>query len=710
MPKQLSWEVRLGFLFLFFLVIITGGCGSKNPMPAITISPDPVSFASTMTGTVSNTTVVTVMNPGTSALTISSITKGGANPGDFSDTTTCNGALASGASCTVSVTFAPTAPGQRSSTIALTDNAPNSPQVINLSGTATAIAVTIAPASAAVGTGQATQFSATSDSAGVTWSVSGGNAGGPGTIDGNGVYTAPLGSSTTVTVTATSKTSPASTSSATVNVVAPGTFAPTNNKQVASYTVSPAAPANVSVQFGLTTSYGLNTWTQPAPANGGPVSLFVAGMKPTTSYHMRGVVQFADGSTFNDADYVFTTGALPSGLLPTITTTTTPGMTPQSGVEMVNTASNVDFVTDLAGNVLWYLPVSGMVIPNPIKLLSNGHFLVNLSGQPPDGTNSVIEEVDLGNNVIWQMTAAQLNAALATAPCAGCNLTVVGTHHDFALLPNGHLIVIASAQKLLSDNTTATGDVVIDLGDMENVSGSNPTHTPLPVWLWNEFDNLDTNRRPFAYPDWTHSNAILYSPDDGNLIISIRHQSWLVKMDYSNGTGDGHVIWKLGFQGDFTLLDHTGAPDTNAADWFFAQHGPSFTSTNTAGNFSMILFDNGDLRNLAIAPGTSCGATGQPACYSTVPLLNIDEAAKTATLVMNPTTPDYSFFGGNAEILKNGDVEFTEAASVAPPVQAGAIFEVLQSDPSQQVWQMQVNGKYVYRGFRMPSLYPGVQW
>ena len=44
---------------------------------------------------------------------------------------------------------------------------------------------------------------------------------------------------------------------------------------------------------------------------GGAVSLYVAGMKQSTCYHMRGVVQFADGTQFNDADQTFTTGAFP---------------------------------------------------------------------------------------------------------------------------------------------------------------------------------------------------------------------------------------------------------------------------------------------------------------------------------------------------------------------------------------------------------------
>jgi arylsulfate sulfotransferase len=41
---------------------------------------------------------------------------------------------------------------------------------------------------------------------------------------------------------------------------------------------------------------------------------------------------------------------------------------------------------------------------------------------------------------------------------------------------------------------------------------------------------------------------------------------------------------------------------------------------------------------------------------------------------------------------------------------SAAIYEVTKTTPPQTVWQMQIPGQNVYRGFRMPSLYPGVQW
>ena len=59
--------------------------------------------------------------------------------------------------------------------------------------------------------------------------------------------------------------------------------------------------------------------------------------------------------------------------------------------------------------------VAGSDLVNPIKLLPNGHFLIKLSGSGADGKDSAMQEVDLAGKVVWQMTAAQLNAELATA-------------------------------------------------------------------------------------------------------------------------------------------------------------------------------------------------------------------------------------------------------------------------------------------------------
>ncbi|HEX4488359.1 MAG TPA: aryl-sulfate sulfotransferase [Terriglobales bacterium] len=463
----------------------------------------------------------------------------------------------------------------------------------------------------------------------------------------------------------------------------------TANPQVAMYSVYASGPGKVSVQFGLDTQYGLTTWAQTVTTPGA-VDLFVAGMRANTAYHMRAVLQRDDGTQFLDGDHVFTTGGTDPATVPAITS---PGKIPQGGVELLTQASGTSrpLITDLQGNVLWtYDFVPDKTVPNPMKLLPNGHFLINFSEGATDGLHSVIQEIDLSGTLIWQMTADDLNAALADATCAGCNITVVGTHHDFVLLPNGHLVVIAATQEEVS-GTTVTGDVIIDLDENHK-----------PVWIWNEFDHLDINRRPFAFPDWTHTNAMIYSPDDGNLIISLRHQNWLIKIDYADGLGAGDIVWKLGYQGDFKLV---GGSDPE--DWFYAQHGPSFTTEKTSDLFSLVLFDNGDDR--VFPAGVICNGNGAPPClYSTVPILQLDESAKTATLVFHPKAPTYSFFGGNAEVLANGNVEFCEAAG--GPGTTGVVYEITQDDNAEQVWRTETTGNFLYRGQRLPSFYPGVQW
>jgi len=218
-------------------------------------------------------------------------------------------------------------------------------------------------------------------------------------------------------------------------------------------------------QFNLTTNFGPITWTQPTPTGGGAVAIFVAGMLANTPYHMQATVKFSSGLTFTDMDHTFTTQALPANQLPVLTATTTAGMTPQSGVEFLNliSAGQVSVgVTDLAGNMLWGYEAPAGGFSNGAKLMPNGHFLINFDTSGiADGAGSIIQEVDLGGNVVWQLTAAQLNQALATATCTGCNITVVGTHHDFAVLPNGHVILIAAQQKVESGLTGFPNPVTV---------------------------------------------------------------------------------------------------------------------------------------------------------------------------------------------------------------------------------------------------------
>jgi hypothetical protein len=102
----------------------------------VSVTPSSLTFASQKVGTTSAAKNVTVKNNLKTTLTISSITFTGANGGDFAESaTTCLTTLAANESCTISVTFKPTAKGARSAVLDVTDSATTSPQTVNLAGT-----------------------------------------------------------------------------------------------------------------------------------------------------------------------------------------------------------------------------------------------------------------------------------------------------------------------------------------------------------------------------------------------------------------------------------------------------------------------------------------------------------------------------------------------------------------------------------------------
>jgi arylsulfate sulfotransferase len=573
------------------------------------------------------------------------------------------------------------------------------------------VTVSISPDKAAVATGGVTtlQVTLTGDTA-VTWTVNAvadGNSS-VGTISTQGLqgtYTAPAGESGLVAdITATSVADTTKSASATVYVVPPGMVSATGNTLVAAYSITPPSAAEVAVQFGLDTTYGRATSVQETPTGGGAVSTLVAGMLATTLYHMQAIVTFADGTQYLDADQTFTTGAIPAAVLKTVmSAATTPGMTPQSGIELLDMISTGAKATDLAGNIIWYYDGAavGGTILQPIRPLRNGHFLlvlapnsaVPLTGPPQTpATTDEIREIDLAGNTIQSLNVIDLNTKLVNA---GFTLNAQVIHHDIIETPNGHWIVFVNSLQNFTNLTglpgvtTVLGDAIIDLDTNLN-----------PVWVWNSFDYLDINRHPFSFPDWTHANALLYT-SDGNLLVSLRHQNWIIKIDYQNGKGTGDVLWHLGQGGDFTLVN-----GTDPTDWSYAQHGPAFFGEATAHVFDLGVMDNGDDR--AFPSGVTCQGTCP---YTTVPIYHIDESALTATLTFHDILSQYSFFGGDVASLANGNVEFDLCSDTIPTPQPGAsVTEVTRVASPQVVWKMSVAGDNAYRMFRMPSLYPGVQW
>ena len=108
-----------------------------TPAPAVSLIPGTLDFGTVTQGT-STPLNISVKNSGTAALHITSVAIGGANASDYSSASSgCSTALAVNSSCTVTVTFTPLAPGVRSTTLTLADDAPGSPQTVQITGNAT---------------------------------------------------------------------------------------------------------------------------------------------------------------------------------------------------------------------------------------------------------------------------------------------------------------------------------------------------------------------------------------------------------------------------------------------------------------------------------------------------------------------------------------------------------------------------------------------
>ncbi len=131
---------------------------------AVTATPGSLDFGTLALGGSVPAQSITITNSGTASLRVSSVALGGANPGDFSQSNNCTAApIAVQASCTISVSFLPQAQGQRSATITLTDDAPNSPQNFSLTGNVTAPfqlgTTSSGSTSATISAGQTAQYS-----------------------------------------------------------------------------------------------------------------------------------------------------------------------------------------------------------------------------------------------------------------------------------------------------------------------------------------------------------------------------------------------------------------------------------------------------------------------------------------------------------------------------------------------------------------------
>ncbi len=432
-----------------------------------------------------------------------------------------------------------------------------------------------------------------------------------------------------------------------LTIVAPGVVSPTNHTQVAAYAITVPRDAQVAVAFEAPGQPVRHTWVRPTPAGGGEVSILVAGMVPFTTYQLRAIIEFPDGATFIDAVKPFTTGGLTPERTPDISVTQSDVLLPNPGVQLWNLNGRGEtnkvqaVITDLGGNVIWFHDELTFG-PWPMRLLPNGNFLVNDSAFTANASS--VKEIDLVGHTIRQIDSLQINDKLIEQ---GLEPVADFIHHDVIVLPNGNWMLLTSFPQVFTDLVGFEGqkigvqiDALVELD--ENLD---------PVWIWSALDHLDINRHPFSDPDppnlWTHGNAVVYAPADGNLLLSLRQQHWVVKIDYQDGHGTGEVLWRLGLEGDFNLLN--AGPE----GWQYAQHFP-FILDQHSDVFRLALWDNGNFRVVGDQEtGGACNRSAGVDCYSRAVIYEIDEPSSTVRIIWEDILDFFSPFIGIVFHLNN---------------------------------------------------------
>jgi len=475
---------------------------------------------------------------------------------------------------------------------------------------------------------------------------------------------------------------------------------PTLNPLVALYSAPPCRNGDMRVRFRPASGPPHAPWTSTntLPCQRGQSRNFVvAGMLANTTYEMahRGGEDGEDEDA-PVASLLFTTGAPPATLsIPRFTVRQAPGPGAElrRGLIYHNLASrpaanHVNLLaTDLSGGLVWYYDplVSGLIgigLPGSAPLPKGTVLLGGRDSHRTLGLN-VLREIDLAGNPLRETNIDAVNAQLK----ARGQEIIYGFHHEFSRLPSGDIVTLGWTQKTIDVGGTPTryaGDMLMVLDQDLQV-----------VWTWDAFDHLDVNRAPIlgeicagapcpltGAVDWLHENAVGWSAADGNLVISVRTQDWVIKIAYAHGTGDGHVIWRLGQGGDFAVISSDPSP------WFSHQHYAHYQADAT-----LLLFDNGNTRRVS-----------DPSAHSRGQLWRLDEEAMTATLVVNLDVGNISPELGTAERMPNGNYVFDSGS------QGGGLFgQSIEMLPDGTKVYVQEVAARDYRSFRMSSLYRGVR-
>jgi hypothetical protein len=371
-------------------------------------------------------------------------------------------------------------------------------------------------------------------------------------------------------------------------------------------------------------------------------------------------------------------------------------------------------IVDDAGEVVWYGQSSTaggglgpFPTPSDVRQLPNGNLFF------PETDQAGFAEVDMLGDTV----------ALWFAP----GEYLVDQHEDL-LTDHGTILylnvtsqVVENFPSSATDPTAPTVTAEVNCGRVVEISATNSAF----LNVWSLIDMLDPVRIdylcyqiPSLGIDPEHANAVIESPADDSLIVSMRNQDAVVKFSRT-----GQLKWILGPHDNWGpewqpyLLTPVGSPFA----WNYGQHAPTLTPQGT-----LLLYDDGNCRAEPFDPPVPNQDN-----YSRAAEFSIDETNMQVSQVWEFTgaNTDRLFTGavGNATWLPQtgnvlvdfGYVSYENGASPEPlapnatvahlkevthQAEPQVVFDLALVDPANNV-NTNSAGYLVYRSHHIPDLY-----
>lgn len=285
------------------------------------------------------------------------------------------------------------------------------------------------------------------------------------------------------------------------------------------------------------------------------------------------------------------------------------------------------------------------------------------------GKGGILEKFDWEGNIVWSYVISD-------------ELKV--QHHDYKVLPNGNILVIAWEMKTNTDAVEAGRDPSLvpptlwgeQILEIEPV-GTNGGNV---VWEWHVWDHLvqdhDDTKANYgvvadnpqlidinytansANPDWLHWNSLDYNAELDQIVVSVHkfNELWIIDHSTTAAEAAGHTGGNSGMGGD--ILYRWGNPaayknGTTEDQKLFRQHNVHWIPEGLPFENQIMIYNNGNGR-----PGDD---------YSTAEIINPPVAGYNYSSTMLPQAPSwiynnndpYNYYAQNmssAQQLSNGNV------------------------------------------------------